>query len=158
MQVATKNGIRLRLFCGDNLNSKNFKKLILVEWRFNIRQESNLQFRTLLNSIRFHESVFNCVKYIVDFPFHKVARIQSTVYLLDCPECSERKGCSKISKTQKKKKKTSQRNCPLFSNATALQSTIPVFSKCGLQQKYFLWVLWYSWKFARKRSIMKSFH
>ena len=47
----------------------------------------------------------SCVKYIVDFLFHKVARIQSTVYLSDCSECSERKGCSKISKTQKKKKK-----------------------------------------------------
>ena len=67
-------------------------------------------------------------------------------------KCSERKGCSKISKIQKK----SLRNCPFFSNATAPQSRISDFSKYKLQEKCFLWVFWNSWNFAKERPIMTS--
>ena len=53
--------------------------------------------------------------------------------------------------------KKSLRNCPFFSDSTALQLRISGFSKCKLQEKYFLWLFWNSWKFARERYIMKSF-
>ena len=101
-------------------------------------------------------------------PTGLVARIWSTAYwtrctnivysLPDCTtdalwECLEYKGCSKISKFPKK----SLRKSAFFSNATALQSRIFDISQCRLQEKCFLLVFWNSWKFARERSILKSF-
>ena len=46
LHVATKIGVHHRLFCGDNFNSNNFKKLSL----FNIRHDYSLQLRTLLKT------------------------------------------------------------------------------------------------------------
>ena len=40
-----------QIFSGDNLISKNFKELSLVESFFNIKQDYGAQSRTLLNSI-----------------------------------------------------------------------------------------------------------
>ena len=40
-----------QIFSGDNLISKNFKELSLVESFFNIKQDYGVQSRTLLNSI-----------------------------------------------------------------------------------------------------------
>ena len=54
LQVATKIEIHHILFCGDNLNSKNFKELSLMESLLKIKQDYSLQARTLLNSITDH--------------------------------------------------------------------------------------------------------
>ena len=51
LQVATKIEIHHILFCRDNLNSKNFKELSLMESLLKIKQDYSLQARTLLNSI-----------------------------------------------------------------------------------------------------------
>ena len=48
-------------------------------------------------------------------------------------------------------------NWHFFSNATTLQSRLSESSKHGLPEKCFIWVFCNSWKFARKRSIIKSF-
>ena len=53
LQVANKIRIHNRLLCGNNFTSKIFKKLFLVESRFNIRQGCSLQPRTLLNCVTY---------------------------------------------------------------------------------------------------------
>ena len=50
LQVATRKGTHCRHFSGNNLISKNFKNLSLVEALQTKTQESSLQPRTLLNS------------------------------------------------------------------------------------------------------------
>ena len=65
---------------------------------------------------------------------------------------SERKGCSKFSKLPKK-----WQSCLCCYETTDLQSRISGFSKNNLREKCFLWVFWKGWKFARKRSVIKSF-
>ena len=133
LQVATKIGIHHRLFCGDISTSKSFKKLSLVESLFNTRQDYSLQPRTLLSSVTddLMKLFWNsCTKklwkiarktYVVEFFFNRVAQIQSTTYyrttlLIDTFwKCSERKGCSKILKLQKK----FLRNCLYRDNPAA---------------------------------------
>ena len=52
-----------------------------------------------------------------------------------------------------------KRGVPFYYNCTNIvYSLLPDFSKHRLQEKYFLWLFWNSWKFARERSIMKSFN
>ena len=67
-------------------------------------------------------------------------------------KCSERKGYSKSSEIPKK----SLQICLFFYNL-CLQFTICDVKKNRLQEKCSLWVFWYSSKFTRKRSTMKSF-
>ena len=50
-QIATNIGIHHRPFGGDNFTFKTFKKLTLVEKRFNMIQDYSLETGTLLNSV-----------------------------------------------------------------------------------------------------------
>ena len=114
LQVANKIRIHNRLFCGNNFTSKIFKKLFLVESRFNIRQGCSLQPRTLLNCVTYDfmrvfeiaaiKTLENYQKNVcIKFLFNTVTRLQSTVYYQtkDCTtgtfwKSSERKGSYKI--------------------------------------------------------------
>ena len=66
---------------------------------------------------------------------------------------SERKGCSKISKIPKK----FLCHRPFFTNGTACRVQNFRLQQTHIPRKCFLWVFWKSWKFAREKSIMKSF-
>ena len=70
-------------------------------------------------------------------------------------KCSEKKRCSKISKTRKEY----LQNLFLFLwSYSKCASQNSQFNKNRLQEKYFLLVFWSSWKFAWTRAILRSFY
>ena len=77
----------------------------------------------------------------------------NTVYQYFSESAQKEKDALKVRKFQKNICKA----VPFSPNVTGLQSTIFDINKNRLQEKCFLWVFWNSWKFTRKRSIMKSF-
>ena len=99
--------------------------------------------------------------YVVEFPLNGNAQIQSAAYYRTknsttdtfVKSAQKEKDVLKVQKFQKK----SLWNCPFSLKVTGLQFTISDVSKSRLQEKCFLCVFWNGWKFARERSIMKSF-
>ena len=138
LQIANKIRIHHRNFCGDKFTSKKLKKLSLVESVFNIKHEYSLQTK-IWKTIR--------KMYVVEFPFNAGARIQSTAYYWTTKDtfrkCSERKGCSKLSKIQKKSKLS------LFFSRT-LQSSILTSANTDFKKNVSFWVIWNISKISQK--------
>ena len=140
MQLATRIGIHRRLFCGDNLVSKNFKKLFLMQSIF-----TGLWF-TVRNSTKLCRGWFleSVLKYLHQTPW---SIFRKSVYsgILDCRTknftadtgtCPEGKKCSKTSKIPKRP----LQNVSFSINFAGLQTKVSDFSKyCNrLRQKKLL--------------------
>ena len=109
-----------------------------------------------------HQKLWKIIRrtFVEELPFKRITPLQCTIYYLTKNfttdtflKASKKVRCFNILKILTKL----LQNCAFFSNITGLKPRISDFNKNRRKEKCFPSLFWNSWKFAQKRSIMKSF-